>query len=1381
MHKRTSDQGVCKRNRGLGQVICAILILAGSAAAQVPVPAPVFTDDSPEAAQWFARAEDQIRTGNTSEALRLYQRLLDQFPARLLAREGGEQAYLSVRRGVHEMLLADPDLLRGYVALSEPAAARLLAEGKRDEIYVSRYLTPSGLTASLDLAETLLARARFDSAGDLLRQCAGHPDLKGQARVRWATLGVLTGVYGERPVLVDQALEALGPSPDAERLRALATSLGGTFAPPPDSRAVGALDLPPGGTLRQMGKSPTWRFEVDAPRALPSVLRRRNWPDAPTDPRLDGDVLRLLSIMPVVASDFVYVHDGQTLTALDRFDGRPRWQADYRLTPQNPEGPRFGGGVFDAVSIQNDPTLPAIDQDRVVAIFARQVSDPDQRTVLACHDAGTGRRLWLTTPGSISADLSGALFVGVPNVHEGVVIVMVRKQTLRLASDFLAAIDLETGERLWHQHVASSAIFGYYSVLPSTVPLLHEGTVYLSSPLGAVASIEARTGLVRWLKVYEPFGSRTRAELTAPSQFDTMLMTPLGLVGFAPGRQGILVLDAASGEERAAYSAADWGEPRYLVSTGEALLAVGEGVVHISCDDPEDRQRAWVELRRDEFLTGRVATGAGRIFIPTNQRLRLLDPTGREIESAEISQLSVPVLVGGEIVLASLDRVDSYIPFAVGEPHLRARLEVNPHDPNPAISLARLAFQHRRLETLLPAIDRAIDIINADPLSEINATAQQRLFAGMLDMAPHSVLPDDLSGALYYRLELLAATPQQRLAYLLSHASSLAQAGQTASAIDAYQSILAVPALLAEPWTQDATTRPAGDVARSRLADLAATAGRRELYRPYEEAARREFDAARARGRPEDLLAVARQFPLAAVASEACIRASRLLRSEKRDLEAVAALRLVMSFGPVDGARGPLHAEILALYESIGWRFEALQLLRAIERADPAAAIPAADGRAEPIEARRTRLLADEGGGDRPARLGPLHATADIKEGQALLIPMFGRPSVRHALVRDNRNLVGYNSSGASQFIEILDSNAKDLLAAEDEIAVMALLTGRGQRTVEAFDMNERQMLWRSPPFEEWFAGQAAAPQGNLRPAVTSDFILLAEESGRIGCLDRGSGRVRWAVATALDRIRFISATESYIAVAGEKHTAPTRRTRREVASSHILLLRPETGALIDDLQTPQPGNNDVVLLSRGGEVIYSAQGRLHCYDAVARARRWVIGDDLFTDPVWAGIVGSSVLVFRDDGQAVRVDLASAALTPLPLIRPIERTEPPVLIEHLDRYVLKTMSGVYVLEGDGTVSGMMAGSGSPGTSVVSVAAAADRVIVVLSVESAARPAPRLVEVHTLDLTGRRLDRGFELDDRTEMPRPNGLQALDGMIVLDAGRDIVFIEAPVDGP
>lgn len=1381
MHKRTSDQGVCKRNRALGRAFCAVLILvAPGVRGQVPAPAPVFTDDSPEAAQWYARAEDQFRAGNTSEALRLYQRLLDQFPTRLLARENEAQSYVSVRRAVQETLRADPDLLRGYVALSEPAASRLLAEGRRDEVYVSRFLTPSGLAAALDLAETMLARARFDSTAHLLRQCADHPDLRGQARERWATLGVLTGVYGERPGIINETLAALGPSPEAERLRALAASVGGTFAAPLESLALGVSEPLRGGTLRQMGKSPTWRYEIDPPRALPSAVRRQNWPDAPTDPRLDGDVLRLLSIMPVVASDFVYVHDGMTLTALDRFDGRPRWQADYRISSPPGEGPRFGGGMFDTVSIQNDPTVAAVDQDRAVAIFARQVSDPDQRTVLACHDAGTGRRLWLATPGSISAELSGALFIGVPSVREGVVIVMVRKQTLRLASDFLAAVDLATGERLWHQHVASSAIFGYYSVLPSTVPLLHEGTAYLSSPLGAVVAIEARTGLVRWLRVYEPFGSRSRAELIAPSQYDTMLMTPLGLVGFAPGRQAILIIDAESGTERSSHSASEWGGPRYVLSTGDALLAVGESVVHIPCDDPEDRRAAWIDLRREEFLTGRIAVGGGRIFVPTNQRLRLLDLTGREIESADISQLSVPVLVGGEVVLASLDRIDSYIPFAVGEPHLRARLEANPHDPNPAISLARLAFQHRRLETLLPAIDRAIDIINADPLSEINATAQQRLFAGMLDMAPHSVLPDDLSGAIYYRLELLAATPQQRLAYLLSHASSLAESGQAASAIDAYQSILGVPALVAEPWTQGATTRPAGEVARSRLTALAA-AGRPEWYRPYEDAARRDLDAARGRGRPEDLLAVARQFPLAPVAGEACILASRLLRSEKRDLEAVAALRLAMSFGPADAARGLLHAELLALYEAIGWRFEALQHLRAIERAGAADSIPAADGRAEPIEARRARLLAGPGGGDRPARIGPLHAAADIKEGQALLTPAFGRASARYALVRDNRNLVGYDNKGASQFIEILDSSAKDLLAVENEVAVLALLTGRGQRTVEAYDMEARQTLWRSPPFEEWFAGQGAAAQSNLRPAVTKDLIILAEETGRIGCLDRRDGRVRWAVSVALDRVRSISATESYIAVAGERHTAPTRRTRREVESNHILLLRPETGALIDELQTPQPGANDVMLLSRGGEIVYSAQGRLHCYDAVARAGRWIIGDDLFTDPIWAGIVGSTVLVFRDDGQAVSVDLAGATLTPLPLIRPIERTEPPVLIEHLDRYVLKTLNGVYVLEGDGTVTGMMAGSGSQGTTVVSVAVAANRVIAVLSVESAARPAPRIVEIHTLDLTGRRLERGFELDDRTEMPRSNAVQAIDGMIVLDAGRDILFIEAPPTGP
>ncbi len=1379
MHKRTSDQSVCKRKaRFLALAAGLVLLGVQGASGQDEVLSPVFTDDSPEAAQWFSRAEDQIRTGNTAEALRLYQRLLDRFPNRLIADPQRPKVFLSVRETVEEAILAHPGLLEEYLALNESAARQMLEAGRREEVHLTRFLTPSGLEASLDLAEMLLTRARFDFASDLLGQCGDHPLLLGPARTRWATLSILCGVYSDQPALVTQTLEALGDDAQAASLRSLAASVSEGFTPPQALPRVEVGARLNEATLARMGKSPTWRFEMQAPRAGAAIQRRPEWGREGPDDRAEVETNALLAVLPVVTSDFVYVHDGAMLTALDRFDGRPRWQADYRLSAQPQDSGRFGG-MFDTISIQNDPTTVAISQDRVTAIVARPVGDPDQRTLLVCHDAGSGKRHWLTSPGDVSAALSGGTFICAPVVYDGLVFAVVRKQTLRLASDFIVAIDLETGRRAWHQHLASAAISGYYAVLPSTKPLAQNGSLYLSTPLGAVAAIEARTGIIRWLHVREPFTSRPRGDLNPPSHFDSMLLTPLGLVALTPSRHGIMILDPHSGAERSFRAAAAWGDPRYLIDAGDALLAVGESVARIPYDRPEAVAAGWVGLRPDEFLTGRVAAGPDAIFIPTNQRLRLLDHGGAERESVELRQLSVPIVVGGEVILAWIDRIDSYIPFEVGEPHLRARLAANPHDPNPAISLARLAFQHRRLEALLPALDRAIDIINADPLSEINVTAQQRLFAGMLDMAPHSVLPDDVSSAIYYRLELLATTPQQRLAFLLSHGASQAQAGRVAAAVEAYQTILTTPALASEPWTQGATTRPAGGVARSRLLALARDAGR-EVYRPYEDAARRELDSARGRGSAADLLDVAHRYPLSAAASEACRTAARLLRAEGRDPQAAAALRLALALGPPPPERLAVAGDLLILCETTGRRFEALQLLRSVERDDPAALLPRSDGRAEPIETWRRRLLTPLGGRAPLAEIGPLAQLADIKEGQVLLTPWFGRPSTRFALVRDNRNLVGYDATGAAQFIEILDSGNKDLLAVEGEVALLGVAANRGQRTFEAYDMAERRSRWRSPMFEEWFDAGGAGT-GALFSAVTADRLFVAEETGRVGCLDRASGEVHWGVATALDRVRSINATESVVAVSGERFASGARRSRREVESNHILLLRPETGATITSIQTAQLSSLDFALLGEHGEVLYSSGGRLHCYDLNTSAARWSIGDDLFRTPIWAGIVGSTALIFRDDGAAVSVNLETAEVTPMPLIQPIDRSEAtPMLMAHLDRHVLKTHNGVYVIEADGSVTGLMAGAGAPGTTVLAAACAADRLIVLLSIENAGRPAPRSIEIHTLDLSGRRIDAGFELDDRTEMPRPNGLQLLDGLVVVDAGRDILFIPAPLPG-
>ncbi len=1358
-----------------------LAILAPRVAGQNPAPTPVFTDDSPQAAQWFGRASEQIRTGNTAEALRLYQRLLDQFPNRLLRTDESSASFTSVRLSVHKALLEQPDLLASYVETNDPVAQRLLNEGRADDVFVSRFLTPTGLTAALNLAESMLVRARFDFAVDILGQCETHPFLQGSAQARWATLSVLTGVYGGQRSLADHAIELMRSSPEGPRLAALAESLASTFVPPPQSRSASPAEPPDGATLRQMGNSPTWRYDLETPLAGSVGARRDGWPDNP-DPRAVEETIRLLAVMPVVASDFIYIHNGVTLTALDRFDGRQRWSADYRLASSTPENGRFGGGMFDSISVQNDPRIVALDQDRVVAIVSRPVNDPDLRTMVVCHDAGSGRRLWTTTPGGIHPDLSGATIVGIPVVHDGLVLLTVRKQTLRLVSDFLVAVDLATGRHVWHQHLASSAIFGYYAVLPSTAPLVQDGTAYLSTPLGAIAAIDARTGLTLWLKVLEPFGARMRGDLTAPSAYDSMLITPLGLVGFTPSRHGVVVLDPQTGAQRSFHAASLWGDPLYLVKTDDAILAVGASIARIPFDDLDLPSLNWAPLRADEFLNGRVTSSPGIVFVPTNQRLRLLDHAGNEMEHAEINQLAVPLVVGGEVLMAAIDRIESFIPYAVGEPHLRARLEADPHDPNPAISLARLAFQHRKLDALMSSVDRAIDIINTDPLSELNTTAQQRLFSGLLDMAPHSVLPDDLSSAIYYRLELLAATAQQRLAYLLSHASSLALAGQAAEAIDSYQAILTTPALTREPWTESGSTRPAEDVARIRLAELVA-AGHRDLYRSYEDTARREFDQAKARGTPEDLLLVARRYPLAESASLACIAASQLLHSRGEENAAQAALRFALESNPPHSALDAVRSELLRTYESRNQAFEALLLLRAIGRADPKAAIPTADGRMLSLDQWRDRIETSTGASDRFASIGPLGAMADIKEGQLLLTPRFGPTSRQFALVRDNRNLIGYDSTNAARFIENLDSTTKELLAVDNEIAILATLVSRGLRTVDAYDMANRRMLWQSTSFDEWFAERGGATSsGQLLAAVTSDRIVLAEETGRVGCLNRRTGEVEWAVTTNLDVIRFVSATDALVMVAGETHSDASRG-RREVESSHLLLLRPETGAMITNLQPERLAPLDLAAMTPRGEVVYASLGRLYCYDALRREQRWAIDSDAVIAPLWTGLIGSTLLIFDSSGQAISVNLDTAAITPQSLIQPLELNQPSTqVIPHRDRYILKTHNGVYMLEGDGAVTGLMAGSGNPGATVQAVACATDRIVAVLTIDNAAQGMPRSVEINTMDVTGRRLDRPRELDGRTELPRPDGLQVLDGWVVLDVGRDIVFVPAPAEnGP
>src|SRR5687767_8381393 len=106
---------------------------------------PVYVDDSPQARELLRQARDQTRE-NASEAVRLYQELLDDFGLRLVPSSdvGGEQ-FSSTRQRVLAALSADQNLLDRYRLVQTPAAEQLLQNGELVKAAMAYTLTEPGL------------------------------------------------------------------------------------------------------------------------------------------------------------------------------------------------------------------------------------------------------------------------------------------------------------------------------------------------------------------------------------------------------------------------------------------------------------------------------------------------------------------------------------------------------------------------------------------------------------------------------------------------------------------------------------------------------------------------------------------------------------------------------------------------------------------------------------------------------------------------------------------------------------------------------------------------------------------------------------------------------------------------------------------------------------------------------------------------------------------------------------------------------------------------------------------------------------------------------------------------------------------------------------
>lgn len=1412
---------------------CGACLSLALAAATVPAfgqaNAPVYVDDSLRAAEALVRARELASIGNESDAVRVLQSILDQDADRLTPSAQDPDVFVEVRSVVHSLLLNSPALLERYRELATEPARRALESGDAEDASKRYLLTSAGYDATLRLAAQRFERAQFDSAFRTLMLLESHPDRDG-ARLEGAAR-LLGEVAARIASVTDQATDGAW----VEFTRASADRW---------SRDAG---LRPGGVENSPAPSipRSWTPFAPAPGVdLSNLLARPLWSDTMGEPlpiRVQGprneanrapypDSARWLGSAPTVVGDTVFVSDGQTVSAWNRFTLALLWRLKMDGAISGPYTARPDAGPVESAMV-------TVGEHRVAVVSGLRLENQvREMRHLVVMDAESGRVLWTKGPFDTGIDdAQESMFVGPALISEGTVVLRVEKDATsrRLDGLYLVGFDLETGRVLWKRSAGSSGVltFGYRS---PTVEALGtaRGLTFAQARVGVVSAVETVSGRVAWARrVATPFTQRSAS--TDPWDFNVPIVREGRVYLLSPSRDRLLCLEAETGEVVASRAVDKFGGPNYLVVPGDLLVGVGRSTLYaLPLAQFGDEGAEPVELGQfaPEIFRGRVVAMGDRLLVPLINDVVVLraDPAAPEDERIErrirLDQPGVVLPLEGQLVVVDDTRVHTYLLWEVAERQLRQRMDAAPRDPSPAITYAELAYRSGHTEGLLEAIDRALGAIEADPLAESGPADLSRVFRSVRNMVQPegdtagAVLTDALREGLVQRLGRSASTPSERAAYFLTAGAVLESTGQTARAVQAYQSVLDAPDLAAAPYALGDTQVSADFEATRRLRALIAAEGR-QFYEPYEADAQRQLSEARATLGADTFEMIARRYPVSRAAVSAWMEAaSRAQAQGKTQLaalcleEGLAAARL--SLDANDPLVGELGGRLVGLQRRSGLLYPVLDTLMRLERDHPGVTLTELG---EPIDRAtlastvRREIAVTE----RRAEVGPRPLRSEQLAGWAIE-PPFADDSPTPVTDR-----VMLRSEEGEQALWRLSSEAPTGLEKSWGLATGELylwMDGRGvyfaqqvgegqivDYRVICRDLETGEERWSTAPFRTvvqsgelerlvaengpstqkrviWTPLDPAAEVDRPLLAVDRSTMVLVDRLGRAAAYDLASGRLLWTRGDLMPRVHDASLRGGTLLVGGstlrvDLSVASRDPLQGETAPGVVLAIDARSGQTVYRWQ-----HDDRVRWVRtapeGFAVIGMDRG-LVSLDLVRQRVRWHAESPKVFSTYAAWIFPGRIVVRPEAPELWQVSTVDGVVgrRPLELRGRMSEGYDRIVVQRVgDKIGVATALGLALFEPDGSLAGLDVRENDGASSVLHAGFGANFVPLL---ERGGDADLLGFSTHTLTM--------FDLEtlravSRTALRLGQGLQAssmalLDGKILISTGAVTTIIDAP----
>lgn len=1416
--------------------------LAGAAALAICLTArgqlanPVYPDDSPSARDTLVRVAEFAESGNEGEAVRELQRLLDEQPDRVVASPEDPDLFLSVRAMVHRTLLASPPLLERYRATEGPRAEQELAAGAHGAVEATRLLTRAGFEATLRVAQERLEGGELEAARLTLEQLEEHPDRRGTPLgADAANLMRLIGRYLDRPEIWERAGRwATEAGADADGPRA-------PVALPPSLTAPRATLLEPAAATeaKALPPEPLWTAPLGGGEG------REGPTDAIAQPGGRDDAAAGLWVLPAVVGDTVYVNDGEWITASDRFTLRPRWSirppggaADPRNRADRALRSRtlmLGRQIEDTMSVSATPGGRLLVATTGIAVSGSRMGNPRTHGILGA----TGEVLWSVDVADLDPQLQDAMVRGPALLDErggGTAVLIARKsaQGRRIVSVAMVGLSLESGKLRWVRPIASAGAMPLRSDMRySDIGLLHRGVAYMSDGLGVAAAVEAATGRPVWVRRM-PVVERPTSDHGNPWMWNAPVADGGTVVLLTPDRRDVVRIEAASGRVLERRAAGLLGDPAYLLRAGDWLAAVSSARVALL--PMADLATGAVRLTRSvpgPGIRGRVVVSGQRLIVPLEGGLTELDPAapGAEARVLAAGTTGHALPLASQLLVVGEGTLHSFLTWEVAEKLLRERMDADPADAAPAVTYAELAYRTGHPELIGGAADRAIAAIERDPAAPASRTERLRLFESLRAMAEASQGTDPrgeearpgrpaldvatLEGVVR-RMELAADDNDQRVSHLMILGRLREMQEKPALAAEAYQRVLAHPTLAAATWRGSGTAVRAELEATRRVRRLVLEHGE-GAYAAFDAEARDRAGALAARASAEELEALARQYPAAAIGPELWLRAADLHEVAGRSQSAIAALRegLASAEASLGAGRadpplaagvgtvtGELAGRMITLLEGEEQVFAAAQLLRRLSEDLPGLALSV---HGEPLDTERLggELLNRLARLERLPRIGEsLSPEVQVLRGWSLMAPLAREGAAKageHAMMySESRSEValwgigtgGRDPSGGPAWVQQLWTRSYEgrppvLLRLDPEAAYLYWPATRGG-TIERVDALSGSTRWRTGPFGELFPAAGAPRRGDrfdapldgpvrstdLLVAIDEQVVMLVERSGRAAAFDPTDGRLLWTVVGPVAQVHDADAGAGVVAIGG---AAAGGRPGVE-GEPLVTVYEARTGRLMQRIERPGSPVRWLRLAESedGGRLIVGLESHLLAVNPADGKTVWTVSGHpgLASQDAW--VLGSRLYVLDLNRSLWQVSLETGRTGEGPLDTG-EHLEVGGLIEASligDLAAFSTTAGVVMFDPAGTLVGMDA---LDGTTMVLPPAPSESLLVALESEPSLLDDDRpIYALHLLDTTSAMLRATHRL---VLWDTPRRIGVLDGRIVLTAGEVTLVLGAP----